>query len=52
MAKVTEKIETTRKQTITLVMALVNKILNEIGIVKIINEHVEWNKEHWSISIR
>lgn len=50
MAKVTIGTLSMRKKIIPLVMALGNKLINEIGFVQTINESVEWDKSHSGIS--
>jgi transposase len=39
-----------RKKVMPLVMALANRLINDIGFVRKINETVEWDKKHWQIS--
>ena len=50
MAKIKEKMQTVRKKMISLVLALANKIIDELGLKEAINEAVEWDKDHWAIS--
>lgn len=50
MIKVEEKYDLTKKKTITLVMALANKIMKELNFTENINKNVKWDKEHWGIS--
>lgn len=50
MLKIKEKYDLTMKKTISLVMALANKIIKELNFVEIINKYVDWDKDHWSMS--
>jgi len=50
MAIVEMKEMVTRKKILPLVMALGNKIINEIGFVEKINNSVEWDEKQWEIS--
>ena len=38
------------KKIMPLVMGLANKVIEQLGFVKKINEAVKWDKAHWSIS--
>ena len=50
MATVEMKAMGGRKKIIPIVMALGNKILNAMELVKKIDENVEWDSKQWSIS--
>ena len=50
MAKVNEKIALAPRKIITVVMALANKMMNELRFKERINEQVNWDKDHWGIS--
>lgn len=50
MIKIIKKYDLTRKKTISVVMALANKIIKELNFVETINKYVEWDKAHWGIS--
>ena len=48
--KIIEKMQVAKRKTISLVMGLANKIINELGFVETINESADWDKSHWGIS--
>ena len=51
MIKVHEEMSIKRpKKIITLVIAIANKLLNELDFKKKINSQVEWDRSHWRIS--
>ena len=50
MAKVKEKMPLRPRKTITVVMALANKMIDELRLKERINETVEWDKKQWGIS--
>jgi transposase len=50
MIKIKETYDLTRKKSISLVMALANKIIRELGFVEIINQYADWDEDHWGIS--
>lgn len=50
MSKLEMKSGIERKKVLPVVMAVVNKIINEIGIVEMINKATKWNEAHWAIS--
>ena len=50
MLKIEEKMELSRPKTISLVIALANKMMNELGVKEKINEEIRWDKKHWGIS--
>ena len=50
MAKLEMREQPTRKKIIPLVMAIANNIIKKLGLVKKINEAVEWDRTHWNIS--
>ena len=50
MIAVREIMNITYTKTITLMMALANKIINELNFVETINSNVTWDNSHWGIS--
>jgi len=50
MSKLTITEMGTRKKIIPLVMAIANMIIEKLGLVKKINEAVQWDRAHWNIS--
>ncbi|MCL1809459.1 MAG: IS1634 family transposase [Clostridiales bacterium] len=50
MAKVNEKAPTAPRKTITVVMALANKMMDELRFEDRVNEQVDWDKHHWAVS--
>ncbi len=50
MARVSVEPMHMRKKIIPIVMAVGNKIINEIGFVEKINESIAWDKARWGIS--
>ena len=50
MIQVKEKMNTSYVKTITLVVALANKIMKELDFEEIINTNITWDKAHWGIS--
>ena len=50
MAKVKEKMRMGAVKKITLIVAIANKMIDELGLTRIINERVEWDETHWRVS--
>ena len=50
MIELKETYQVMRHKTITLVIALANKIINELNFVEIINRSVNWDANHWFLS--
>ena len=50
MAKVIESTPLERQKRITLVMAIASSMMKELNIKEKLNQAIEWDKSHWSIS--
>ena len=50
MANIVETMRIRSKKKITLILAIASKIIDKLGLVKIIDERVDWDKSHWGIS--
>ena len=50
MAEVEETMPLGTQKKISLVIAIANKMMNELGIKEKLNEHMVWDENHWAIS--
>ena len=49
MLKIKKRLGAAKKK-ISFVLAIANRVINELGLVESINEKVKWDKAHWNIS--